>query len=479
MQSVFVQSLHGRSRSLKALLANARFLALTLATAGLTAAAFLAALCGWEGARKALHFNLVELPANQFWLFGSPPMPYLHSWRQLFFDRHVILCFLPTALILGLLLVLLARTVRTPLRLGSDWRALAALMLTYAALTAIPLIGILSRHYTYPQARVAILLALLFIAELSRSRGIAFWTLPRWPAVALSVVCLLAGGALLVQAGSAANQLAGHWRSSPAGADATLDEYWNTFMAGATGVIEQHRTRPEVSLWSEYSALLDAHYGKLQTGEDYIIHALGSDRWRHYVLAFRAANPEFVTTMTPQFSFAEWLQDEHWEFYEEVLNNYRPIAEVEHALIWQRNPGPWVYPAQTFQALALNRTSDRTAAQTVTLPVSAAREQIVVVRVHYHVSNRWKKLPLLGATPRYLATVEGSPRNNAISFSPDLTEFQFPVKLPAGRPVTLRFETDSLLPHVAFNVEEVEWKALPSQPGVSQMFAARVTPSRY
>jgi hypothetical protein len=283
---------------------------------------------------------------------------------------------------------------------------------------------------------------------------------------------------MLVRAGSTASQLSGHWRHAPAHSDRTLDEYWNSFMTGATGVIEQHRTRPAVSLWSEYAALLDAHYDKLQSGEDYIIHALGSDRWRHYVVAFRAANPEFVTMMTSQFSFAEWLQDEHWEFYEEVLDNYHPIAVVEHALIWQRNAGPWVYPSTTFEQLALTETGDRTPSQTVTLPVSTG-EQVGVVRVHYHVSNRWKKLPLLGATPRYLATVEGTPRNNAISFSPDLTEFQFPVKVPAGQPVTLRFETDSLLPDVAFKVEQVEWKALPSQAGVSQMFATRLVPSRY
>jgi hypothetical protein len=471
-----IQSLMAGRRGWGILLANVYFVTVTFAAAGLSAAGLLYTICGTNGVGKALHFNLVDLPANQFWLFGSPPMPYLHAWRQFLFDHHVILCFLPTAMILALLLFLLYRTTSSPLRLGSDWRALAAIMLVYAALTAIPLIGILSRHYTYPQARIFLLFTLLVVAELSRSGRIPFSSLPRWSAAGLSVVALVAGGAFFVKAASTANQLAGHWRSHPGQSDATLDEYWNNFMTGATRTIAEHRTRPGISLWSEYTALLDARYGTFQAGEDYIIHALGPARWSHYIEAFRTSNPEFVTMMTSQFSFDEWLQNEHWEFYEEVLNNYRPVAEVEHALIWQRGPGPWVYPAQTFQALAL---SDNRSGQTVALPVFPDNEQIVVVRVHYAVSNKWRKLPLLGVTPRYIASVEGTPRDNAISFPPDLTEFQFPVKVPPGKSVTLRFRTDSLIPHAALQVERVDWKLLPTQPGLSQMFTQRIVPSRY
>ncbi|HEY1946964.1 MAG TPA: hypothetical protein VGG97_08165 [Bryobacteraceae bacterium] len=40
--------------------------------------------------------------------------------------------------------------------------------------------------------------------------------------------------------------------------------------------------------------------------------------------------------MTSQFSFADWLQDERWEFYEDLLNNYRPVRQIKHATLWQR-----------------------------------------------------------------------------------------------------------------------------------------------
>lgn len=120
-----VQALLSGRRSREILFANLRFLALAFATAGVTAAAGLVAICGPQGVGKALHFNLVILPANQFWLFGAPPMPYLASWRQLFTDHHVVLCFLPTCFILAILALLLYRTARRPLRLGADWQALA------------------------------------------------------------------------------------------------------------------------------------------------------------------------------------------------------------------------------------------------------------------------------------------------------------------------------------------------------------------
>jgi hypothetical protein len=53
------------------------------------------------------------------------------------------------------------------------------------------------------------------------------------------------------------------------------------------------------------------------------------------------------------------------------------------------------------------------------------------------------------------------------------------VKVPAGKTVTLHFQTDSLLPHTSFHVEKVDWKLLTQEPGVSRMFVQRVIPSRY
>ena len=82
---------------------NFRFTGLALASGALFSMILFLLLCGVEGSRQALHYNLVELPANQFWFFGSPPLPYLGAWRELILDHHVVLCFLPTYFALGTL----------------------------------------------------------------------------------------------------------------------------------------------------------------------------------------------------------------------------------------------------------------------------------------------------------------------------------------------------------------------------------------
>ncbi|HEY1946965.1 MAG TPA: hypothetical protein VGG97_08170 [Bryobacteraceae bacterium] len=68
------------------------------------------------------------------------------------------------------------------------------------------------------------------------------------------------------------------------------------------------------------------------------------------------------------------------------------------------------------------------------------------MHIHYKISNPWRKLPLIGATPRYLIEVQGPPRDVAISVPPYVTDFQFPLKLPPGKTVTLQLKTGSFLP---------------------------------
>jgi hypothetical protein len=93
---------------------------IALVTASIGTAALFVAFCGTDGALKAIRYNLVELPGDQFRFFGSPPMPYLKDLRQLFLDHHVILCFLPTYLLLAALMSLVAVCWKKPLRLGTD-----------------------------------------------------------------------------------------------------------------------------------------------------------------------------------------------------------------------------------------------------------------------------------------------------------------------------------------------------------------------
>jgi hypothetical protein len=103
--------------------------------------------------------------------------------------------------------------------------------------------------------------------------------------------------------------------------------------------------------------------------------------------------------------------------------------------------------------------------------VAAESDRIGIVRFHYRVLNRWSKLPLIGNTPRYLVLIEGSPRELVVSVPPYSSEFRFPVQLPAGKPVTLRFRTDSLVPGATFVPEQVQIKILDWEPSQRTIFA--------
>ena len=86
------------------------------------------------------------------------------------------------------------------------------------------------------------------------------------------------------------------------------------------------------------------------------------------------------------------------------------------------------------------------------------------MRVTYSTQNPWAWIPLFGMTPRYLVEIDGSPRHCMVSLPPYESAFQFPVQIPAGKTMTLRFNTRSLFPNVKLLVTSLELKRLPYEP---------------
>jgi hypothetical protein len=78
-----------------------------------------------------------------------------------------------------------------------------------------------------------------------------------------------------------------------------------------------------------------------------------------------------------------------------------------------------------------------------------------------------------------LIEVQGTPRDMAISVPPYVTDFQFPLKLPPGKTVTLQLKTDSFLPAAGMQADDVRMKAIANQPGTAALFAPRIVPPRY
>ncbi len=129
--------------------------------------------------------------------------------------------------------------------------------------------------------------------------------------------------------------------------------------------------------------------------------------------------------------------------------------------VWQRRPGPWETPSQPFERVPPEKPSE-----SWVIPGAPEADQLAVVRIRYTVANSWASLPLLGKTPRYLAMIEGSPWRLPVSLPPYLSEFDFPVRIPANQAVRIRFTVLSMLPSIRLHVEEVLVKML--QPDAQQ-----------
>jgi len=464
--------LFGNKTSNRLALDTAKFAAMTLAAAVLFAAAFLLLLCGPTGAWNAIHYTLVELPADQFWFTTGPPLPYLSAWSQLVSDRHAIFCLLPVLATASLLGWMIVRFRNRSVPLADSWEALVTFMAAYGLLSCVAVLGSLSKHYLLPLSRIWCLVGMVLFVhrkdfpELGRSRLLTWKGWQSAPAVFV-ILCAAAGVALAGASSVSAFQLARHLRVDTPAYNRYLGQRWDSFMAQATALLDSQRQRPYMSLWSPYSDLLEAHYGIFLPVDDYIIHSSGAKRWPDYVAAFRTNEPEFVQTLTQDFDFEEWLQDGKWEFYEAVLDNYDPIRQVGHAQFWHRKNEPWRQPSTDFKEVTFDPKS-----HVVNLPlVSDGPDQIAVVRIQYHVVNPLKWFPLLGNTPRYLAIPEGTPRRLPVSLPPYGPQFQFPVQIPPGKQVKLQFETQSLLPDVTLVPDKIEVKILPWRPGLRSIYA--------
>lgn len=449
-----------------------KFAISALGTALVSGAAFLCLLCGPAGALRAAHYTLIEVPADQFWFTTGPPLPYLSAWSQLIFDRHAISCLLPVLFTAGVLGWMLFQFRNRPAQLGESWEALAIFMLAGGLFSCVGILGSLSKHYFLPLFRILSLVGLVLFANRREIPGFNRSTIVKWRGwrfvpIAFATVCLVAAVGLATNSSVVGYQLVRHLRSESPAYNRYFGERWDSFMAQATALLDSRRTRPRMSLWSPYSALLEWHYGIFLPVDDYIIHSSGAQRWPNYIATLQATDPEFVQTLTQDFDFEEWLQDEKWEFFEAVLDNYEPIRQIGHALFWQRTNHPWRQPSCAFQTLPLDVESS-----SVSLPlVTDGPDQIAVVRVHYHIVNPWKWLPIVGNTPRYLAVPEGTPRRLAVSFPPYQHEFQLPVQIPSAKQVKLHFKTDSLLPGVTLVPDQVQLKILEWRPALRAIYA--------
>ena len=214
------------------------------------------------------------------------------------------------------------------------------------------------------------------------------------------------------------------------------------------------------SLWSTYTSLYDSINGTLNPssgGEDYIIHALGSDRREKYTKDFISKKPEYVITLKPTyFLFEEWLWSRHWDFYRELLTNYQLIADNGSHILWRRSQKN--SSTQISQEYNLNIQNGR---RILFKPSNAAlnRMRIYEITVNYRVTD---ELPFVSRINRYLLEFSNkTSQEYPVSLPKYKTSWTFPIVLPPGvDSTTIEANLLGLLPNGKFELTKATYREI-------------------
>jgi hypothetical protein len=256
------------------------------------------------GMIAALRYNLVSVPADQYWYFGVPPNEFagtLADLRQLGQRNCLFLLLLLGSFLALWWKVTFARVADRKLAIVSCW------MLGYAVISCLSCLGMLSKGYLAPAFRIS---QIVFCLWLYRTNALSTLVAnvkarrPQWqkPLVAASVLLAvgwISSGALLaIQSFPPA-----HFKLWPLPAQ-QLSVTWQKHLqqAEAALVTVPPKSQP-LRLWSLYAGLLEDKYGVFHPREDYIIHALGRERRTAYLQGLRSTQPDVVQTIRKSFFY--------------------------------------------------------------------------------------------------------------------------------------------------------------------------------
>jgi len=459
--------LAGHTSSVKESL-NLRFFLIAFISAGFSIALIYLTLCGFKGGVQALRYNLVEVPKDQFWYFGVPPNDFASALGDFLHTsgKGVVLILVITAW-LGVTFLTVVKSARS--RSLSFYQLTTGIMLSYAILSCSSCLGILDSGYLAPMARVAILALLMTIfregwvgraaREIKAQSGPLKIGIPVAAALALGIgfvtVSMLAVKKL--------PQLNLVLSRRPA---AQLSILWGKYLEQVTRAIDSRQAAEgKLTIWSTYAGLLEEHYKAFNPTDDYIIHALGPERRKHYLATFDAEKPEIVQTIRRSLfmqyannrNYELWLRNTSWDFYESVLRNYDILTVTDRSILWQRKAGPWASPDESYDCFPAGQGSEYF---DIPRQYTSSRFGIIVVKLRYHVSNPWARMPVLGALPRFFVTFEGAAADLPVSLPPYAKEAQFPVMFHQGTTPRLRFQTFSLMPGASYTVDEIQVKTI-------------------
>jgi hypothetical protein len=447
--------------------------AATLTIAGLVLVSALACVGGFSGAIGALRYNYRLVPMDQYWFFGAPPNPFVASWAAL--PRMAVeIPPIGLALVLGIIAVVLylVRLWRAiPAGFGGRDRAFA-LLAVYGLVSCMSLLGVFVAVYSLPCWRVLIALGLVeALAWADRRRVLrqstAWLALPR----PIGATALAVAGLTVV----ARPQLVGEWLFRIPHVVTAHVIHRSRFVAGGiwpqtlrtdgavVASVEATHANAHPVIWSTYAGWMEARAGVFHPSFDYIIHALGPENREHYVEDFRRTHPQIVQTVDPRYTpYEPWIENTNWDFYHALLTSYAVTAQTPWSLLWEPRHDTGV--SQRIFAV-LDVPAGASAVQLPSAPrIGALPVTLLEIQVEYETSNPWQRLPVIGASPRYLVGLEGAVSQTPVSLNPYTTSSRFPLVVAPGQSPVLRFQTYSLLPGARLIVRRVRASTLVVDP---------------
>jgi hypothetical protein len=178
---------------------------------------------------------------------------------------------------------------------------------------------------------------------------------------------------------------------------------------------------------------------------DYLIHALGPQRRSDYVRRLGDVRPLFVSTIRDDFTPWEcWLRTVNWDFYAQLLKEYKPVDRTLYNIVWERRSQPAAWPEVLLQT-AISQDSDSDVQLAIHFPPAALPDsgQRHFVEVEIEYQWQWKPSRLLQGALRPYLYARDEARPDGWGLPPYETIRRFPIELAPGE---TRFVTLSCLP---------------------------------
>lgn len=432
-----------------------------------TLAAALMMIGGIDGMRASLAYNFRLVPMDQYWYFGSPPNRFLSRWSVVP-EMLMSVPRIPLALLAGVVAVVACiRGLWRAEDVAEERERFSLTVLTvYGLVSCASLLGSYVQVYVEPLLRVLLLVGAVRLDRAFAARDVR---LGRTPTLGVSrLVVPFAGVAITFMLTAMTSPLAIFGVTLPhfiadhviKGQGGAFADMWPQTAAESQRVLDAHRTpdgKPP-TLWSTYAGLLEARNGLFHPSFDYIIHALGPENRARYVDDFRRLKPTLVQTVSPTYTpYEAWIEATSWDFYSELLQHYRLMGATPWSLFWERleEPGPSVQEVWS-SPVAPGATS-------IELPAPPGNQGVALLEVELFTAfgNPLRFLPVVGALPRYLVSIENAANVEPVSLDPYVASSRFPVFAYRGQPVRLSWDAYSLLPGARVEVSRVRVSFVP------------------